>query len=35
MLNSRHPAWDWKWVVSGPDDFEFDARLAALMKVGR
>lgn len=35
MLNSRHPAWDWKWVVAGPDDFEFDARLAALMKVGR
>ena len=32
MLNTRHPAWDWKWVVSGPNKFEFDARLAELMK---
>jgi RES domain-containing protein len=34
MLNSRHSAWDWKWVRSGPDVFEFDARLAALMRSG-
>jgi RES domain-containing protein len=32
MLNSRHPAWNWKWVQSGPDHFEFDSRLAALMR---
>jgi len=31
MLNSRHPAWDWNWVVSsGP--FDFDNRLADLVK---
>lgn len=32
MLNSHHPAWDWKWVVSAPIPFVFDARLAELMK---
>ena len=31
MLNSRHPAWDWKWVVSsGP--FDFDNRLVEFLK---
>jgi RES domain-containing protein len=31
MLNSRHSAWDWRWVVSsGP--FDFDNRLADLLK---
>lgn len=32
MLNSRHPAWDWKWVVSAAIPFDFDARLAELLK---
>lgn len=32
MVNSDHPAWRWGWVVSGPQVFAFDARLAALMK---
>ena len=27
MLNSRHPAWDWNWVVSS-EPFDFDSRLA-------
>ena len=31
MLNSRHPAWDWKWVVSSAP-FDFDNRLADLLK---
>ena len=35
MLNSRHPDWDWKWVVSGPLPFEFDARLVDLLRRGR
>ena len=32
MLNSRHSAWDWKWVVSNAIPFEFDARLAGLLR---
>ncbi len=32
LLNSRHPAWNWKWVVAGPRPFEFDARLVELIK---
>ena len=32
MLNTHHPAWDWKWVVSGLNKFEFDVRLVELMK---
>ncbi|MGH8319980.1 MAG: RES family NAD+ phosphorylase [Steroidobacteraceae bacterium] len=32
IINSRHPDWQWKWVVSGPITFAFDARLAELMK---
>jgi RES domain-containing protein len=32
MLNSRHPGWDWKWVVSGARRFEFDPRLAELLR---
>lgn len=31
LINSRHPDWQWKWVVSGPARFAFDARLADLM----
>jgi RES domain-containing protein len=31
MLNSRHPKWDWKWV-SAPKPFDFDARLAELLR---
>lgn len=32
MLNSHHPAWDWKWVTSPAEPFNFDARLLGLMK---
>jgi RES domain-containing protein len=31
MLNSHHPDWRWQWVISGPQAFAFDARLAELM----
>ena len=34
MLNSRHPAWDWKWVQGGPEAIAFDARMAALLRSG-
>jgi len=32
IINSRHPDWQWKWVISGPVTFAFDVRLAELMK---
>lgn len=32
MVNSRHPNWQWKWVISGPVSFVFDARLARLVE---
>lgn len=32
IINSRHPLWDWKWVVSGPEPFVFDQRLVELMR---
>ncbi len=32
MVNSRHPEWRWDWVISGPQPFAFDVRLAELMK---
>ncbi len=32
MVNSRHPEWQWKWVISGPVSFAFDARLAELVE---
>lgn len=32
IVNSHHPDWRWEWVVSGPQVFAFDARLAELMK---
>ena len=32
MLNSRHHAWDWKWVVTNAIPFEFDSRLADLLR---
>lgn len=32
MVNSRHPNWQWKWVISGPVPFAFDARLAQLVE---
>lgn len=35
VLNSQHPDWRWDWVVSGPQPFAFDARLAELMKTPR
>ncbi|MGH8227393.1 MAG: RES family NAD+ phosphorylase [Steroidobacteraceae bacterium] len=31
IVNSRHPDWRWKWVISGPQVFSFDARLAELI----
>jgi|GEM_PF-5569932 len=34
MLNSRHPAWYWKWVQGGPEAIAFDARMAALLRSG-
>lgn len=32
IIHSRHPGWQWKWVVSGPVKFGFDSRLAELME---
>jgi len=32
ILNARHRHWQWDWVVLGPQVFEFDARLADLMR---
>jgi RES domain-containing protein len=32
IVKSRHPDWQWKWVISGPVRFAFDARLAELME---
>ncbi len=32
IVNSRHPDWQWKWVISGPVTFAFDARLGELIK---
>lgn len=32
IINSRHPDWQWNWVISGPMEFTFDARLAGLME---
>jgi RES domain-containing protein len=32
IVNSRHPNWQWKWVIAGLVTFAFDARLAELMK---
>lgn len=32
IINSRHPDWQWQWVISGPVTFAFDARLAELME---
>lgn len=31
MVNSRHPAWDWRWVVAGPEPYDFEARLKDLL----
>jgi RES domain-containing protein len=31
IVNSHHPDWQWRWVISGPVKFSFDARLADLM----
>lgn len=35
MVNSHHPDWRWDWVISGPQAFAFDARLAELIKLNR
>jgi RES domain-containing protein len=35
IINSRHPDWQWKWVISGQVKFAFDARLAELMGQSR
>lgn len=35
IINSRHPDWQWKWVISGPVSFAFDARLAELVERSR
>lgn len=32
IVNSRHPNWQWKWVILGPVSFVFDARVAQLME---
>lgn len=32
IINSRHQDWEWKWVISGPVSFAFDARLAELVE---
>ena len=32
MVNAHHPNWRWDWVISGPQAFAFDARLAELVK---
>lgn len=32
IVNSRHPDWRWKWVISGPQVLAFDTRLAELME---
>jgi RES domain-containing protein len=32
IVNSRHPDWQWNWVISGPVRFTFDARLAELVE---
>ncbi|MGB6489620.1 MAG: RES family NAD+ phosphorylase [Steroidobacteraceae bacterium] len=32
MINSRHPDWQWKWVISSPVSFVFDSRLAQLIE---
>jgi len=32
IVNSRHPDWQWNWVISGPTKFAFDARLAGLVE---
>jgi hypothetical protein len=32
IVNSSHPDWQWKWVISGPVKLTFDARLADLME---
>jgi RES domain-containing protein len=32
IINSRHPDWQWTWVISGPASFAFDARLAELVE---
>lgn len=34
IVSSRHPGWRWDWVVSGPQSFAFDARLAQLRQSG-
>jgi RES domain-containing protein len=31
LLNTRHSAWSWRWVIAGPMPFRFDARLVALI----
>lgn len=35
IVNSRHPDWKWAWVISGPQAFAFDARLAGLLEQSR
>ncbi len=32
IVNSRHPNWQWDWVISGPVRFSFDARLVELVE---
>jgi RES domain-containing protein len=32
IINSRHPDWLWKWVISGPVTFSFDSRLVELIE---
>jgi RES domain-containing protein len=32
IVNSRHPGWAWDWVISGPQTFAFDARLAESLR---
>ena len=32
MVNARHPAWRWDWVIAGPQRFAFDDRLVELIR---
>ena len=32
IVNARHVAWVWDWVVSGPVPFEFESRLLELLQ---
>jgi len=35
IVNTHHPAWNWKWVIGGPVAYRFDPRLAELLAARR